>query len=137
MQPLPTAVTYQGKPRTCGMRLSAVDVVVMVGATTVGVTGYAVTAGFSLFVPFVVYHFLLFCNVFRIPRRPELVWAAVMLVHTVLWVLSGSLSLPWLFALQSAFTTALLAREVRRPTYHGVLSRRFNPSLDDYMAGKI
>ncbi|TWT85266.1 hypothetical protein Pla123a_00730 [Posidoniimonas polymericola] len=131
------ALTYQGRPRTCGLRLSTVDVVVMAAATAGGVAGYSYTAGFSPFVPFVVFHFFLFCNVFRIPCRPELLWAGVFLIHTTVWLWLGTVSLPWLFALQSVFTFALLACELRRPTYHGVLSRRFNPRIDDYLAGGI
>jgi hypothetical protein len=37
----------------------------------------------------VVGHFFLFCNVFKVPRRLELVWAGVLLVVTGFWLWAG------------------------------------------------
>lgn len=113
------------------------DVVVLVVATVVGLAAYEPTVGYSLFVPFVVYHFFLFCNVFRIRRRPELIWGAVFVCHSVVWIFSGSMSLGLLFSLQSVFTVVVLIREIRHTSYHGVFSRRLNPDIEDYLNGKI
>lgn len=128
-------LTYQGKPRTCGFRLSAVDVVVLVIATVVGAGGYAPMAGYSLFIPFVVYHFFLFCNVFRIRRKPELAWAGAFLAHLAAWVVVGGINIPMLFCLQLVVTVVVIAYEIRQPSYHGIFARRFNPRIDDYLSG--
>ena len=132
-----TGLTYQGKPRTCGLRLSITDVVVLVVATLTGTTAYSFTFGYALFVPFVVYHFFLFCNAFRIPRKPELIWGAVFLVHSAAWIISGRLNIPLLFCLQLVVTAVIIGHEVRQPTYHGIWSRRLNSRIDDYWAGRL
>ena len=134
---VPTGLTYQGKPRTCGFRLSTLDIVVLFMATGFAAATYRVSVGYSLFVPFVVYHFFLFCNVFRIPRNPELIWGAVFLVHSAVWFLSGSPNVFLLFCLQLVVTTAIIVHEIRQPTYHGIFSRQFNPRIDDYIRGKV
>lgn len=133
---LPTVLTGQGKPRTCGFRLSKMDVAVLAGATVSGTAAYQISAGYSLFLPFVVFHFFLFCNVFRIARKPELVWAAVFLLHSFAWSLSGTFNIVLLFGLQSLFTAGVIFRETRQPNYHGVFSRQLNPRIDDYLSGK-
>lgn len=130
-------LTYQGKPRTCGFRLSVTDALVLIAGTLAGAAAYQVTMGYSLFVPFVVYHFFLFCNVFRITRKSELVWSAVLLVHAFGWLLSGTPYMPMLFGLQFVFTVVVIVSEIRSPMYHGVFSRRLNPRIDEYLSGQI
>lgn len=74
-------------------------------------------------------HFFLFCNVFRIPRRPELVWAATyvgLVTCTVAfdfpgWTLSTALAI--------ALAGVLIFRATRRPDYHGVGWKTLNPDL--------
>lgn len=125
------------RPRTCGLRLSALDVVVIVLAILVGIGAYWVSNGFSLFVPFVVGHFFLFCNVFRIRRRPELIWAGIFVINCAAWLLAGIPNLPLMCAAQLPVTVAILLKELRVPTYHGIFARRVNPRIDDYLVGKI
>lgn len=129
--------SQRSRKRTCGLRLSFTDVGVMLLATGAGVAGYRATMGYSLFVPFVVYHFFLFCNVFRIRRATELVWAGVFVVHTASWFLLGPMHMPALFALQSIFTAILIVHEIRQPAYHGIAARRINPRIDEYLSGDV
>jgi hypothetical protein len=112
-----------------GFRLSVVDVFVLV-------LGTAATIAFSMFewwwgfVPaFVLAHFFLFCNVVRMARRLELMWASVFVVlagATVVFDTPG-----WLVtALVSLLVTAVVVIiEIRKPSYHGVGWRRINPGL--------
>jgi len=65
----PAGLTYQGKPRTWGLRFSILDGVVLVLAAVVTVGTWSTTVGWSGMVLFVVLHFFLFCNVFRIRRK--------------------------------------------------------------------
>ena len=71
-----------------GFRLSSLDVFVLVGGT-VGVTVlFTVMWWYSLVVGLVLAHFFLFCNVFRVSRPLELLWASVFVVlagATILW----------------------------------------------------
>ena len=56
----------------------------------------------------VVIHFFLFCNVFKVPRKLELLWAAVFLINTGVWLAAGSFD--WLPVLlcQTPFTLAAI-----------------------------
>ena len=80
-------------------------------------------------VAFVVCHFFLFCNVLRMSRPPELVWAGVFMALAVVAVVTGALSWPVVLASSAALTVALAVRESHRPSYHGVGWRRLNPQL--------
>jgi len=133
----PTGLTYQGKPRTCGFRLSHIDVAVLLVSALIGVGGFSPTYGFSVFVPFVVVHFFLFCNVFRIRRKPELVWGACFLLNCIAWIASGHVNIFAIIGTQFVVTVVIIANELRMPSYHGVLARRINPRIDDYLAGRI
>ena len=80
-----------------GFRLSFFDVVILfaglIGAIVLGVQIW--WAG--MIIGFVVLHFFLFCNVFRISRPPELVWAAVFIVlsgFTILTEYPGWIATP-------------------------------------------
>ena len=78
---------------------------------------------------FVVGHFFLFCNVFTIERKLELIWAAVFTV------LTGSTALTqmpgWIVTFTSSFLVAvvLIYRESKKPHYHGIGWQHFNPGL--------
>jgi hypothetical protein len=130
-------LTYQGRPRTCGFRLSVTDVIVLIAGGVVGAAGYKLTEGFSLFVPFVVLHFFLFCNVFRIRRKPELVWGGIFLLNSAAWIFSGNFNILAICGSQLIVTVIVIANELRLPTYHGIFSRQINPRINDYLAGNI
>jgi len=80
----------------------------------------------------VVLHFFLFCNVFRISRPPELIWAGAFTVLCGSTILTG---LPgWTVACLCSLglATLLIFRETRRPDYHGVCWERWNPNLPEW-----
>ena len=90
---------------TPGFRISLFDVLVliagMIGAFIVGVQVW--WAG--MVIGFVVGHFFLFCNVFRIGRKPELIWAAVFTFlagSTVITAIPG-----WFLAFTMSFLLAV------------------------------
>ena len=132
-----TQPTTHRPPRTCGFRLSNTDVIVIVAAAIVGVAGFWPPFAFSLFVPFVVGHFFLFCNIFRIRRMPELIWAAMFLLNTGAWMSVGHINVLWICGTQLPVTVLILLNELRVPTYHGIFARRINPRIDEYLAGRI
>jgi hypothetical protein len=87
-------------------------------------------------VPFALGHFFLFCNVFRIRREPELVWAAAFLANYGARAALGEVSWAGVCATQLPLTAFLLWRETRRPWYHGIFARRWNrDGLDAYLSG--
>ena len=124
-----------------GFRLSWRDVAVLplggCGALALWRTGWAVAAAA---VVGVVGHFFLFCNVLRMARVLELIWAAVFVAVMALWVLA----LPWVAALGwgvpgglvACVTAVLVCLQVRRADYHGVGWRYFNPGLPAWFAAQ-
>lgn len=75
--------------------------------------------------------FFLFCNVFRIRRIPELIWAAVYITISLInFSLTGHPAYPVGIGLMIGF--ALIINELRHPSYHGVMWRSFNPNLETW-----
>lgn len=114
-----------------GFRLSWMDVAILVagGAAATGVG--AVDGWMGLAIAFVVGHFFLFCNVLRMSRPPELVWAVTFAV----WAAAsgyGVASWPMVFTVCAALTMVLAINEMRRPWYHGVGWQRLNPRLPQW-----
>jgi hypothetical protein len=85
----------------------------------------------------VVGHFFLFCNVFRVRRSYELIWAALLLVNSACWLLQ--LHDGWLAITltQLPVTAAVILLELHSPSYHGILSERLNPRLRDYLTVRM
>lgn len=123
--------------RTWGFRLSFLDVLVLLLACAFlalmqpegdsPVWGLAVVLG----------HFFLFCNVFRIHRRKELLWAGAFLVNVAFWVKEGRIDWSGVLPVQSPVTLGVIVWEMRGPWYHGVLARRINARLDQFLKGEI
>ncbi len=78
---------------------------------------------------FVVGHFFLFCNVFRVSRPLELIWAMVFLVLARLTEPSGRIGWKTTVLISFATTMAVVGIELRKPSYHGVGWSRVNPGL--------
>ena len=115
-----------------GVRLSSVDVFVLVAGTAGVASASTMTWWYGLVSGFVLAHFFLFCNVFRVSRPLELLWAGAfvtLVVTTILWNVPGW----WPTTLGSVCVAALVvAVEMRKPSYHGVGWRRINPGLPDW-----
>jgi hypothetical protein len=70
--------------------------------------------------PVTLGHFFLFCNVFRIRRSYELIWAAVFILNVAGWSIGGEYSWGHVLAVQSPLTLLLISLEWRSPRYHGI-----------------
>lgn len=134
-------VELTDEPRfTPGFRCSKLDVAVLfigylitgdlaaLALPALGTGNYAlavVVMGMAL--PIIA--FFLFCNVFRVGRSLELVWAAfyvVMMVATIRYQLvDGRLSV----TLSIGALFAVIYAEMRKPSYHGVGWQKINPDL--------
>ena len=73
--------------------------------------------------PFALGHFFLFCNVFRVRRSYELIWAAGFLLNFGAWMVSGGFDWLGVLAVQTPLTLLLIVLEIRSPRYHGVFAR--------------
>ena len=137
IDPSNVAATFQGRPRTCGMRFSFTDGCVLALAILATSLAFKTTDGYSLLILFVVLHFFLFCNVFRIRRGPELIWSSIFIVNCAVWIAWGNANLIGVVLCQLPVTVAQIAYEMTLPCYHGIFSRRTNRHIDDYLAGRL
>jgi hypothetical protein len=115
-----------------GFRLSVLDVIILVVGSAGSIALATVEPWFGLAVAFVVGHFFLFCNVLRMSRPLELVWAGAFSAMVIEVVFVGLLSWPILFATSIALTIVLTVIECRRPSYHGGGWQRINPNLPQW-----
>lgn len=112
-----------------GFRLSALDVAVLVAATIGAVLLWKMTWWWGFVLGFVVAHFFLFCNVIRMARPLELIWALIFLVLAGATIINGSPG--WtITTIASLFVTVIaVAIEMRKPSYHGAGWQWLNPAL--------
>lgn len=115
-----------------GFRLSVLDIAFIL----LGVAGACFfinsSPNFSVIILFVLVHFFLFCNIVRMSRASELIWAVVFVLLCL-----ASLKLQWVpfylvFLLSILVTSMLVASEVQKKSYHGVAWRRLNPNLQNW-----
>ncbi len=119
-----------------GFRLSAVDVVILViGFVAAAFSGFVIPA-LGVAIAFVVAHFFLFCNVVRMDRPLELVWAALFAALAALTILTNYPGWPASFAAALIATVTLVTVQARQPSYHGVFWQRINPELPNWWEAK-
>ncbi len=129
-------VTYQGRPRTWGFRLSPLDIVVLIGSFVLTAVLWRPTSGYAFIALVVVLHFFLFCNVFRIPRNPELIWGCCFLGICATCLIVDVYSPMTVTVLVLPVSLAIIGWSCRLPSYHGVFADRINPRLNEYLAGR-
>ena len=88
-------------------------------------------------IAFVVVHFFLFCNIFRMSRPLELVWAATFVALAGSTVMRESPG--WLVTVVGSLivTVAVIAIEMCRPSYHGIAWERLNPRLPQWWESRV
>lgn len=111
-----------------GFRLSISDVIILVVGTLATVVVGRSDRLIGAIIAIVVLHFFLFCNVFRMSRALELIWAAAFLfLATALF--AEIINLLVAVSLSLLCTVVVIAVEMTKPSYHGVWWRRINPGL--------
>lgn len=125
------------KPRTWGFRFSPTDALAI--CVFLGAAGVLWQQGSPLWWLLLIAagHFFLFCNVFRIVRWRELVWAGLFVLNVGIWAWLDQLSWVWVLMCQLPITIWLVVTNMRAPGYHGVFAKRLNPRLNDYLEGSI
>jgi hypothetical protein len=112
-----------------GVIFSVVDAIVLVvGAWGAWFVGREIWWA-GMLIAFVVGHFFLFCNVFRISRGAELIWAGVFVVLAGTNIATGVPGWASTIAGALVMTFILVVREMRKPWYHGIAWQRVNPNL--------
>lgn len=115
-----------------GFRISEVDV----GVVILGILGSVLLGRLDdmlgIAMLFVLAHFFVFCNVLRLGRLLELVWAVLFVLLAGSTLLVGVPAWGFTFILMLAVTVVLAVVQVFRPSYHGVLWRQINPDLPQW-----
>ena len=114
-----------------GFRFSVLDgIVLTIG--TVATIGFAmINFWIGIAIGFVVLHFFLFCNILRMSRSLELLWAGIFTVLAIL-TMAELIIWPLAFTLSVLVTLFVAMIEARRPSYHGVAWRTLNPNLPEW-----
>ncbi len=112
---------------TCGFRFSVTDAFVLIAVSGFSFFLWPHIPDLAIIALFTLLHFFLFCNIFRIRRKPELIWAGIFLLmagvgmgifNASVWIVAG---------LQLPVTIYLIFRETRHESYHGLACRLLNP----------
>ena len=119
-----------------GFRIDAKDIVVLLLGLG-GVVFLTEMDGFlATTVGFAVGHFFLFCNVFRLGRRLELIWASVFVVLAGSTLSSGFPGPAMTLGATLATTLGVITAQLRAPSYHGLGWQRINPNLPAWWAAQ-
>ena len=113
-----------------GFRASFTDLCAIATAVVTAAVLFRTFRTASVIILVTTFHFFLFCNVFRIRRRPEMIWAAVFFLLSVSTIRLGVPGWPATIAVALSVAGGLIAWETRHPSYHGVGWKRFNPGLE-------
>jgi hypothetical protein len=116
-----------------GFRCSCPDLVILLGgAAAAGAALVWLEPWAGFVISFVIGHFFLFCNVFRIARMLELAWAALFVVLAAGTVSVGFPGWPITVGLSLAATVVVVILEMRKPSYHGIFWQQINPGLREW-----
>ena len=115
-----------------GFRLSPLDILVLILGGLASAYAMTIDQWLGIAIAFVVLHFFLFCNILRMSRPLELLWAAIFTALAAAAISHDLLSWPAVFAVSSAVTAILALIEIRRPSYHGVAWQKLNPRLPEW-----
>lgn len=124
-------------PTPCrhGFRCSWLDGLVLVAGVALGVGMHMAAHPLAWVAPAAAGHFFLFCNVFLVWRRYEMIWAALFVMNVLLHTALGHPGWWPALAWQTPFTLLFIVLQIRSPWYHGICASRWNPRLADYLEG--
>jgi hypothetical protein len=114
-------------PRPPGFRFWWTDAAVIIACVVLTWLVWRPLGPLALFFPVTLGHFFLFCNVFRLRRKYEVVWTALYVLNVAGWLIGGELNWPGVLALQTPVTIAAITLEIKSPRYHGVFWKKVNP----------
>jgi hypothetical protein len=112
-----------------GARLSFFDMIILVGGLVGAIQVEGVIWWAGMVVGCVVIHFFLFCNIFRISRPPELIWATVFVLLAGSTILTETPGWVATYTIAIALSSFLIWRETKKPDYHGICWKKWNPDL--------
>lgn len=120
-----------------GFRFAPTDAVVLIAGAVGAVLAARIEPAVGLAVLLPVAMFFVFCNVVRMVRRLELVWAFAYAAGCIARSQCGWPTWPWLVGGSLVLAMLLVGVQVRRADYHGVAWQRVNPSLPAWWAAHV
>src|SRR5262249_15844100 len=103
-----------------GFRMSTFDALVLLLGAIGSAVLYCYVGWAGMLIAFVTGHFFLFCNVLRVARPLELVWAAIFVMMSATTILLQSPGWPISLGLSLTTTVAVIVISLCRPSYHGI-----------------
>jgi len=103
-----------------GFRASFTDLCAIATAAVAAAALFRSFRTASVIILVTTLHFFLFCNVFRIRRRPELIWVSAFFLLSVATIRLGIPGWPATIDASLLAAAALIALEMRHPSYHGI-----------------
>ena len=119
-----------------GFRLSELDVGFILLGVCAAVLLARMDERLGVAVLFVLAHFFLFCNVLRMSRPLELIWAALFILLAVSTFYFDLPPWNYTLAIMLIVTLILAFVQVLQASYHGVFWRKFNPNLEQWWAAR-
>jgi uncharacterized membrane protein len=119
-----------------GFRLSLTDALVLIGAAAGVIVMAPMLWWAALILGMAVLHFFLFCNVFRISRKSEMIWALVFTALSGATIFTGSPGWNATVAISVLLAVILIAKESRARHYHGIFWSYWNPGLPAWWASR-
>ncbi|MEN3944061.1 hypothetical protein WJU23_22350 [Prosthecobacter sp. SYSU 5D2] len=124
-------------PRRHGLRFSIGDAVILIVGVILAWWLHSQGNEMWWIVPVAVGHFFLFCNVFMVWRRWEMLWAGALVLNVLFHAAQGQLGWWPACGWQVPVTLLVIGLQMRSPWYHGVWAERVNPRLRDYLDGRL
>jgi hypothetical protein len=121
--------------RNWGFRFSLTDALALLVLAAAAAALYRGESDLWWLVVLVGGHFFLFCNVFRVARKRELVWAALLLVNVTLWIFLDRMDWLHVILLQVPVSIAVVISEITGSRYHGIFANRLNSKRTNYLSG--
>ena len=109
--------------KSCGFRISGLDAIVLLLVVVATVVSYSWLGVMAWLFVIVAGHFFLFCNIFRIQRFFELIWAGLFVLNVSMWFVMDAFDWWWVLAVQSPVTILFIVMSFLKQDYHGVFWR--------------
>lgn len=101
------------------------DAVIFAGGVLTTIVLWYDVDQFDLLVPYLLGHFFLFCNTFRVGGERSLIWVGTFLANVYFWPQTQNLLVH--LALQAVITLMLIVQCLLGKNYHGLACAQINP----------
>ena len=115
-----------------GFRISSFDAVILIVDSFLIFGVISISKELAFIIGYSIGHFFLFCNVFRISRKSELVWTGVFVALSACNILAHIPGWVMVITLTLIVTIIVIGLEMRKKSYCGILWKMINPELEGW-----